>query len=84
LRLLAFVDGNHRYDPTLGYIRKLVEAAGEEAVIVVDDIYWSKGMLRAWRQVASWPGIRVDIDLFRMGILLLRKDLPKRALKIKF
>lgn len=83
-RLLAFVDGNHRYEPTLGYIRWVLSRAGEEAVIVMDDIYWSKGMQRAWREIIRWPEVRVSIDLFHIGILLLRKDLAKTTLKMKF
>jgi predicted O-methyltransferase YrrM len=83
-RNLAFVDGNHHYDPSLKYIRKLIDAAGEEGVIIMDDIYWSKGMQRAWRKVIEWPEVRVSIDLFHMGILVLRKDMAKEHLKIKF
>ena len=82
-RFLAFVDANHRYEPTLRYLRLLINSGGEDAVIIMDDIYWSKGMYRAWNEVISWPGVRVSIDLFHMGILLLRKDLQKTHLKIK-
>ncbi len=83
-RFMAFVDGNHHYEPTVDYVRKLLDRAGEEAVIVMDDIYWSRGMQRAWRELLTWPEVRVSIDLFHMGILLLRKDLQKSEIKIKF
>lgn len=83
-RFLAFVDGNHRYGPTVGYVRELIERAGEEAVIVMDDIYWSKGMQRAWKEIRHWPEVRVSVDVFHMGIILLRRDLHKRKIKIKF
>jgi hypothetical protein len=87
-RLLAFVDGNHRFQPTVRYMRWIVERAGRvpgrEAVVVMDDIYWSREMGQAWKEVISWPEVRVSIDLFHMGILLLRKDLSKTDLKIKF
>jgi len=83
-RFVAFIDGNHHYTPTVSYVRKLVERAGDEALIVMDDIYWSRGMYRAWKEVASWPEVRVSIDLFHMGILLLRRDLHKTEIKIKF
>lgn len=83
-RFVAFVDGNHYYEPTVAYVRKLLERAGDEAVIVMDDIYWSRDMQRAWKEVVSWPEVRVSIDLFHMGILLLRKDLLETRIKIKF
>ena len=80
----VYLDGNHRYEPTLRYIRWILGRAGEEAVIVVDDIYWSKGMQQAWKEIIRWPEVRVSIDLFHMGILLFRKDLAKTTLKMKF
>lgn len=83
-RFLAYVDGNHHYDPTVSYVKSLMERAGEEAVIILDDIYWSRGMHRAWLEIISWPETRVSIDLFHMGILLLRKDLQSAHLKVKF
>jgi predicted O-methyltransferase YrrM len=83
-RILAFVDGNHRREPTLGYVRRIVSRAGEEAVIVMDDLYWSKEMHRAWEEITSWEEVRMSIDLYRMGILLLRRDLGKVRMKIKF
>jgi len=83
-RFVAFVDGNHQYEPTVSYVRTLLTKTGEEAVIVMDDIYWSRGMHRAWKEIITWPEVRVSVDLFHMGILLLRKDLHKRKIKIKF
>jgi len=83
-RFLAYVDGDHHYDPTLNYVRLLMERAGEEAVIVLDDIYWSRGMYRAWQEIIGWPESRVSIDLYEVGIVLLRKDLNKAQMKIKF
>ena len=83
-RFVAFVDGNHHYESTVAYVRELVDRAGDEALIVMDDIYWSRGMNRAWKEVCSWLEVRVSIDLFHSGILLLRKDLQKTDLKIKF
>ncbi len=83
-RFLAFVDGNHRLGPTLQYVKSLMERAGEEALIILDDIYWSRDMQRAWKEILSWPEARVGIDLFHLGVILLRKDLNPALFKIKF
>ncbi|MCP4310443.1 MAG: class I SAM-dependent methyltransferase [Bacteroidetes bacterium] len=83
-RFVAFVDGNHRYEPTLIYLRRLVDTGVGESVIIMDDIYWSKEMFAAWREVISWPEVMVSIDLYQMGLLLLRSDLAKGDYKIKF
>jgi predicted O-methyltransferase YrrM len=83
-RLVAFVDGNHQYEPTLSYLRKIIKTSWEDAMIIMDDIHWSKGMYRAWKQVVSWQEVRISLDLFHFVILLLRKDLRKAHVKIKF
>ena len=83
-RFLAFIDANHRYEPVVRYMRMILSRAGEDGVIVLDDIYWSKGMEKAWKEVISWPQVKVSVDLFRMGILFLREDLQKTHLKINF
>ena len=83
-RFVAFVDGNHRYEPTIAYVRKLMEVAGDEALIIMDDIYWSKEMFKAWNELKSWPESRISIDLYQMGIILLRRDLAKASFKFKF
>ncbi|MGM0473213.1 MAG: O-methyltransferase [Bacteroidota bacterium] len=83
-RFLAFIDANHRYEPVIWYMRMILSRAGEDGVIVLDDIYWSKEMEKAWKEVISWPQVKVSVDLFRMGILFLREDLQKMHLKINF
>jgi len=84
-RFLVFLDGNHRYEPTLRYCRSILERAEEEAILILDDIYWSKDMYRAWTEIRTWPEVRASIDLFRMGILIFRQDLDKkRNLKVFF
>jgi len=83
-RFLVFLDANHRYEPALRYAGLLLERAGGEAILVMDDIHWSREMYRAWKEVISWPEVRMSIDLFHMGILLLRKDLQKRNVKINY
>jgi len=83
-RFVAFIDANHRCEPVLQYVRMILSRAEEEGVIVIDDIYWSSEMERAWREVISWPEVRMSVDLFRMGVLFLRKDLQKTDLKINF
>jgi predicted O-methyltransferase YrrM len=83
-RVLVFMDGNHREEATLRYLRWILRQAEGEAVVVMDDIYWSKGMTRAWQEIISWSEVRISIDLFQVGMLLLRRDLHKANLKIKF
>lgn len=80
----AFIDGNHRYEPTLRYFEQLLEKASEHSVFVFDDIYWSEGMTRAWNKIISHPKVTVSIDIYRMGLVFFRKSNPKQNFKIKF
>jgi predicted O-methyltransferase YrrM len=70
----ALVDGNHRKEPTLAYVERLIPFLGDHSILVLDDIHWSRPMQEAWEQVKCRPEVRCTIDLFRMGIVLFRND----------
>jgi len=70
----AFIDGNHREEPTLKYFYWLLDAAGPSTILIFDDIHWSAGMERAWNMIKSHPRVRMTIDLFFVGIVLFRDD----------
>lgn len=71
---LVFIDGNHRYDPTIRYFEQCLASAGSHTVLVFDDIHWSSGMEQAWREICSHPRVRCTIDLFFIGIVLFREE----------
>ncbi len=71
---LAFIDGNHRKEPTVKYFHQLLEAANENTIIVFDDIHWSAGMEEAWEIIKQHEAVMLSIDLFFIGIVFLRKD----------
>jgi predicted O-methyltransferase YrrM len=69
---LAFVDGNHRQEPTFRYFEQLAAIANPESLIVLDDIHWSGGMERAWTEIRSHPRTMMSFDLFFMGLVFFR------------
>ena len=71
---LAFIDGNHRYEPTLRYFNLLMERAHEGTILVFDDIYWSREMTRAWIEIKKDPRINLTIDIYRFGIVFMHRD----------
>ncbi len=82
---LVFIDGNHRYEPTLRYFRELLAVAGNETMLVFDDIHWSAEMERAWEEIKQHPAVTGSIDLFFIGIVLLRKEFrEKQQFEIRF
>ncbi|KOY87720.1 SAM-dependent methyltransferase [bacterium 336/3] len=80
----AFIDANHRYEPTIRYFEQILDKSHEDTVIILDDIYWSDEMKRAWQNVVSHPQVMISIDLFWIGIVFLRKKQPKQHFTLKF
>lgn len=66
---LFFLDGDHRYQPTLDYVRRLLPAATAQSVFVVADIHWSEGMEQAWTDLKRFPEVRASLDLYHFGLL---------------
>ncbi len=71
---LAFVDGNHRKEPTLQYFRNLLAKTNEQSILIFDDIHWSQEMEEAWEQIKSDSRVTLSIDLFFIGLVFFKKD----------
>ena len=48
---LCFIDGDHTYSGTLQYFEAVVPQMRRGALIIFDDITWSKGMTAAWNEI---------------------------------
>jgi len=70
----AFLDGNHRYEPTIRYFEQVLQKSDEYTVIVLDDIHWSKEMEAAWVEVKNHQSVTLTIDLFYVGLVFFRKE----------
>ena len=71
---LAFVDGNHRYEPTIRYFREILPVIQEHSILIFDDIHWSKEMEQAWEEIKQDPTVTLTIDLFFIGLVFFRKE----------
>lgn len=80
----AFIDGNHRKEPTLRYFNALVDKMPNGGILIFDDIYWSKEMTEAWNDIVKSDKINVTIDLFYFGIAFIRKEQVKEHFTIRF
>jgi predicted O-methyltransferase YrrM len=70
----AFVDGNHRKQPTLDYFEKLLNHCTSNSILIFDDIHWSVEMEEAWSIIKQHPKVTLTIDLFFIGIVLVNPD----------
>jgi len=75
---LIFMDGNHRYEPTLSYFDTCLSCLNPPGIIILDDIRWSPEMYRAWQQIIQDKRVNVSIDLFQLGILFINPKLRKQ------
>ncbi len=80
----VFFDGNHKEEATLNYFNQCIEKTHNNTIFVFDDIYWSEGMTTAWEKIKENDQVTVTIDVFEMGIVFFRKELPKQDFVIKY
>jgi predicted O-methyltransferase YrrM len=71
---MAFIDGNHRYEPTIDYFEKCLPHTHENTVLIFDDIHWSADMERAWKTIKAHPSVKLTLDLFWCGIVFFRHE----------
>lgn len=71
---LAFIDGNHREEPTIRYFKMILAGMNRPGILIFDDIHWSEGMERAWDCVKADPASMLTVDLFFLGIVFLNDN----------
>lgn len=71
---LAYIDGNHRYEPTIRYFQQLLPAMHNDAILVFDDIHWSAEMEKAWNEIKQHPSVQCTVDIFFLGFVFFRKE----------
>jgi predicted O-methyltransferase YrrM len=72
---LAFIDGNHRKEPTLNYFKQLLTHSTASTILIFDDIHWSADMEAAWTEIRQHPSVTLTIDLFFVGLVFINPDL---------
>lgn len=70
----AFIDGNHRKEPTQDYFAQLLNYSTLNTILVFDDIHWSAEMEEAWAAIIQHSQVTLTIDLFFIGIVCINTD----------
>jgi len=81
---LAYIDANHRYEPSLRYYELIRTKCHEKSLIVLDDIHWSREMNQAWNEIKGRPEVIVSIDLFEGGLLFFDPKLTPGDYVLRF
>ncbi|RZN83126.1 MAG: class I SAM-dependent methyltransferase [Winogradskyella sp.] len=78
-----FFDGHHNKEATLEYFNQLISKAHNDSIFIFDDIYWSKDMTQAWRNIISDSRVTASVDCFNLGFVFFRKEQPKQHFTIR-
>ncbi|HOU98460.1 MAG TPA: class I SAM-dependent methyltransferase [Bacteroidales bacterium] len=82
---VVFIDGNHTFNATLKYFDILAKKAKNNTLIILDDIYWSKDMYRAWKEIQKNEKVTLTVDIHRMGLVFFKKEIMvKQHFVIRF
>jgi predicted O-methyltransferase YrrM len=74
----AFIDGNHRYKPTINYFNQILSKIHNSSVLIFDDIHWSKEMEQAWEEIKNHSSVTCTIDLFFIGLVIFRSEIKEK------
>ena len=82
---LAYIDGNHKKEPTLDYFEEILKKTHDHSILVFDDIHWSREMEEAWEEIKNHPAVQYTIDIFFLGFVFFRKEFRiKQHFSIRF
>jgi predicted O-methyltransferase YrrM len=75
---IAFMDANHRYEPTLRYFNWLLQKTHPRSVIIIDDIHYSPEMEKAWQEIKAHQLVYGSADLYRCGLLFFDPSINRQ------
>lgn len=81
---LVFFDANHRSETVLRYFEQCLPKIHKNTVFIIDDIYWSEDMEKAWKLIKQHSSVTSTIDLFQLGIVFFNTDLYKKHYKMRY
>lgn len=82
---LAYIDGNHRYQPTINYFHQFLPKVHSQTILVFDDIHWSVEMEKAWEEIKGHPSVQYTIDIFFLGFVFFRQEFKvKQNFSVRF
>jgi predicted O-methyltransferase YrrM len=81
---VVFIDGHHTHQATLDYYQRLMAMPEPPDIIVFDDIYWSAGMTKAWKEIQADRKTGITLDVFYFGIVFLKREQALEHFKLRW
>lgn len=73
-----------RTDQYAGLFSRLAKKLSPEAVIVMNDIHASAGLVKVWEELCRLPFVRVSMDLYDLGLVFCNEKLNKQHYIVAF
>jgi predicted O-methyltransferase YrrM len=74
----VFFDGDKRKGMLLQYFEQVCPFLADKAVVVFDDIYWSKVLEESWEVLEADNRIKVSIDTLALAVCLVDDNLDRK------
>ncbi len=75
----VFMDGNHNLNSTLEYFETIKPILSDNSIIIIDDNNYNQEMNRAWKELSNNEIVTCSIDLFVLGVLLIKKEIKQKS-----
>ena len=80
---LIYIDGNHTYTSTLNYFNAILKHQDKLPVLILDDLYYSPEMEKAWQEISNHASVTLSLDLFKYGIVYFDNRFSKQNFVLK-
>lgn len=80
---LLLLDGDHSFEATVSLLEQILPTLADDGLLILDDIYWSPGMKRAWQWLQQRPEVTVTVDTFYLGLAWKRNGQAKEAFTLR-
>jgi predicted O-methyltransferase YrrM len=81
---IVFIDGDHRREAVIEHFGRMAEIAGDNTLIILDDIHYSHSMEEAWAEIREWKNVSTTIDIWRMGLVFFRKGMSRIHYNVRY
>lgn len=76
----ALIDANHTYQGTISSFNSILEKVHPKSILIISDIYWNKGMEKAWEEIKSNQKVKLTLDFYECGVVFFDFTGPKTNL----
>ena len=76
----ALIDANHTYSGTMFAFESILSKAHSKSILAVGDMHWTPEMEQAWNEIKANPKVKLSMDFYECGIVLLENPGKKQDL----